>query len=251
MLTHVHLAHDPSQLRVDYGEEAEAMIEAVTTAGRHELLPLLAWPGVATRWPLLLEWAENKALGGSAEDNFYAFAEHLGRQTTYRALALTADEFAQILSTDTLLATGRLKADAAAVAAYLRVEGIRKVLDLRLRRIGALRLDPSMSLHDHPETAVCVAEAYMQPPERRIYRFELDLPVIEILGWRIQDVNGQEDWFLHRGIWFDPINPRTERFTLLEIPFFNARCKSIRIFETTAEVGDYLLPFVEEQAARR
>ncbi|MCA1596915.1 MAG: hypothetical protein LC772_10900, partial [Chloroflexi bacterium] len=249
MLERSPLVHDPQQLHIDYGDQAQEMTDALA-AGGPDLLPLLACPGIATRWRSLLDWAAVRA-AGTLKERFTAFAEHLGRLTTYRALALTDDEYWQICSADTLTPTGRLKADSSPVLEYLRGEGIRKILDRRLRDMSALRLDPSMSLHDHPETAVCVAEGYMRPPERKIYRFELDLPVIETLGWRIRDVNGQKDWFLHRGIWFDPSNPRTERFALLEIPFFNARCKSLRTFDSAIEVGDYLMPFAEEQAVRK
>src|SRR6185312_14970821 len=107
--------------------------------------------------------------------------QHLGRLTTYRALALTEDEFQQIQSLDSILPSGRLKTDAAMLVDYVRLEGIRKVIDTRMRQIHCLLYDPSLSLHDHPETAVCIAEGYMAHPERLIYRFELDLPVIEIM----------------------------------------------------------------------
>jgi hypothetical protein len=113
--------------------------------------------------------------------------------------------------------------------------------------IGTFPYDPSLSLHDHPETAVCIAEGYMLPPERLIYRIELDVPLIEVVGWRMCDVDGSEHWFEHRGIWFDTTNPRTERFMLYEIPWFTLRCKSVRVFATHEEVQNYLRPFAEEQ----
>ena len=255
LLSQCSMVHTPDQLRTDYGQEADRVVEAFESRGRADLLPLLSCPGIGTRWTLFLEWLADlgggRGPGSDLRAIFEAFAQSLGRLTTYRALALAEAGYEALKRADSILCTGRLKADSDVVAAYLRQEGLRSVLDRRMRNMGALRYDPSLSLHDHPETAVGVAEGYLHPPEQLLYRFELDLPAIEIIGWRMRDVNGDREWFLHRGIWYDPTNPRTERFALLEIPFFAARCKSTRIFSTMAEVSDYLLPFAEEQARLR
>lgn len=251
MLQQHPFIHDPDQLQVHYGLDSLQMIAAFHEQHCEHLLPLLAWPGIATRWKLFLEWQGSHPCLDGLESAFSEFANHLGRLTTYRAIALTKSEFQQIQALNTILPTGRLKMDAATLTDYVRREGIRNVLDMRMRHISSFPYDPSLSLHDHPEIAVCIAEGYLQPPERSIYRFELYLPIIEIIGWRMCDVNGLQDWFCHRGVWFDPTNPRTERFTLFEIPLLSARCKSIRVFNDFEEVSDYLLPFAEEQGRLR
>jgi hypothetical protein len=248
LLQHSSFVHDPAQRLVDYGDEAEQMVAAFRDKRREPLLPLLAWPGVATRWKTFLEWLETTNENSTnLVDVFLAFAGYLGRLTSYRALALTEKEFSAIQETDSILPSGRLKTDAATLTSYVRQDGVRKVLLTRMCDIGTFKYDPSLSLHDHPETAVCIAEGYMQLPERVIYRMELDLPVIEIIGWRMCDVGGSQQWFEHRGVWFDSTNPRTERFVLYEIPLLSLRCRSVRVFATHEEVRDYLRPFAQEQ----
>jgi hypothetical protein len=252
MLRQRPLVHDPEQLRVDYGEEASHMLAAFREKKRGPLLPLLAWPGIATRWRSFHGWLDttNDATTDLASV-FAAFAQYLGRLTSFRALALTEKEYSAIQQLDSIPPSGRLKTDATTLANYVRKEGIRKILYTRMCRIGAFPYDPSLSLHDHPETAVCIAEGYMLPPERLIYRMELDVPMIEVVGWRMCDVDGSEHWFEHRGIWFDTTNPRTERFMLYEIPWFSLRCRSVRVFASHEEVQDYLRPFGQEQDRQR
>lgn len=242
------LVHDPEQLQVDYGDEAQCMLAVFSEKKREPLLPLLAWPGIATRWQSFLGWLEttNEATTDPVPV-LTTFARYLGRLTSYRALALTEKEYLVIRQGDSILPSGRLKTDAATLASYVRQEGIRKILYTRMCHIGTFKYDPSLSLHDHPETAVCIAEGYMQAPERLLYRLELDVPLIEVIGWRMCDVDGSEHWFEHRGIWFDTTNPRTERFMLYEIPWFSMRCRSVRVFATHEEVQDYLRPFALEQ----
>jgi hypothetical protein len=248
MLQQRLLVHDPQQLQVDYGDETAHMVAAFREKKREPFLPLLALPGIATRWQTFLGWVD--ATDTATMDLvhvFAAFARHMGRLTSYRALALTEEEYSIMQQDDSILPSGRLKTNAETLASYVRKEGVRRILYTRMCRIDTFQYDPSMSLHDHPETAVCIAEGYMQPPERLIYRFELDVPAIEVLGWRMCDVDGSEHWFNHRHIWFDTTNPRTERFMLYEIPWFSMRCKSVRVFATHEEVQDYLHPFALEQ----
>ncbi len=245
------LVHDTDQLRIDYGEEARDMLYAFHERKRDSFLPLLAWPGIATRWQVFLSWLDYAQPPNDLSSVFWEFARYLGRLTSYRALALTADEYAVILSKDSIFSSGHLKTDATTLANFVHKEGIRKILHRRMCNIGAFPYDPSLSLHDHPETAVCIAEGYMKVPNRLIYLIEIDVPVIEVIGWRMCDVDGWEGWFKHRGIWFDTTNPRTERFMLFEIPWFSLRCKCVRIFREHEEVEDYLRLFAEEQARRR
>ncbi len=246
------LVHDPTQLRIDYPEEADSISAGFRERGLERFLPLLAWPGVATRWRLFLDWLDaSRHAPGELPDVLTGFARRLGRLTSYRALALTSTEFETFWKADSLLPTGRLHADAATLRKFLQIQGVRSVIRARVDGPGSLPLDPSLSLHDHPETAVCVAAGRLEPPDRVVYRLELDLPAIETLGWRLCDVTGRAEWFRFRDIWFDGADPRTERFMLLEIPRLGRRCRSVRTFETPEEIGEYLRPFAEEQERRR
>jgi hypothetical protein len=224
------------------------MLAAFHDKKQESFLALLAWPGIATRWQVFLDWLEmTNHASTDLESVFAAFARYLGRVTSYRALALTEEEYSAVLLLDSIKPSGSLKTDAATLTELVRKEGVRKILYTRMRHIGFFSYDPSLSLHDHPETAVCIAEGYMLPPERLIYRMELDVPLIEVIGWRMCDVDGYEHWFNHRGIWFDTANPRTERFMLYEIPWFSMRCKSVRVFDTCEDIQEYLRPFAREQ----
>ena len=247
ILSQCPLVYNPGQLHIDYDDEAAQMEEAFSVAGKSEYLPLLAWHGIGTRWQLLLQWLDQSHVSGDLEEVFAAFAHSLGRLTSYRALALTEEQLQAIWAADTLVPSGRLKTDAVTLDAYLQEQGVRQILEKRINRLGALRYDPSLSLHDYPEIAVSVASDYVEFPHKPIYRFEVEVPVIETVGWRMCDVNGWTGWFRHRNIWYDPNNPRTERFMLLELPFFAARCKSVRIFTSEAEIADYLRPFITQQ----
>jgi len=201
---------------------------------------------------MLLQWLERSRVSGDLEEVFAAFGQELGRLTSYRALALTEEQAQAIWEADTLVPSGRLKTDAKMLREYLQEQGLRQILEKRINRLGALKYDPSLSLHDYPETAVSVASDHSEFPHKAIYRFEVEVPVIETVGWRMCDVNGWTGWFRHRNIWHDPNNPRTERFMLMELPFFAARCKSVRIFTSEEEVADYLWPFgVQQQRLHR
>jgi len=86
----------------------------------------------------------------------------------------------------------------------------------------------------------------MNLPERKIHLFEISIPKIEVLGFKVgdvQDKSKENRWFNHRGIWFDAEDERTERYTLYEIPFLSSRCKNIRIFNSKEEVKSFLKPY--------
>lgn len=245
-------SYDPSQLWTDYGQEAATMLDTFHRQQRDEFLPLLAVPGVATRWRVFLEWMQTgPELRDNLADVFVHFAQFLGRLPSHRALALTAGEYESIRAADAIVPSGRLRTDAATLKTYLRTEGVRKIIHTRMCNIGAFQYDPSLSLHDDPETAVCIAEGYMEPPDRFIYCMELSVPVIETVGWRMCDVDGWKGWFEHRGIWFDTTNPRTERFVFLQIPGLGRRCQSVRVFKGHREVQKYLRPFAKQQERLR
>lgn len=251
MLSNCSLRHDAWQLRIDYGEEAEQMLDAFEAAATRDLLPLLAWHGIGTRWRYFLEWFRDASPSGDLEELFAAFAQHLGRLTSYRALALTEGQYQAQEMGDAIVASGAFKTDEATLRAYCKQQGLRQVLEKRINQPGALTYDPSLSLHDYPETAVSVAAGYLKPGQNFVYRFELDLPLIETVGWRMCDVNGWVGWFSHRGIWHDPTNPRTERFLLLAVPFLSQRCPSVRRFNTQEEIEEYVRPFIEQQDGLR
>jgi len=120
-----------------------------------------------------------------------------------------------------------------------------------------LKYDPSLSLHDDWQTALCIAGGYFGE-SKKVYVFELTVPMIETIGWTVSDVHTHyEDvvnekqvfqrWFTHRGIYFDSDDPRTERYVLFEIPFFKQRCRKITIFENEKSIKEALLPFKQSQ----
>jgi hypothetical protein len=121
MLQQCSLAHDPGQLRLDYGDEVPCMLRAFREKKREPLLPLLAWPGIATRWQTFIAWLDRTTETTSdLASVFTAFAHHLGRVTSYRALALTETEYAAIQRLDSILPSGRLKTDAKTLANFVR-----------------------------------------------------------------------------------------------------------------------------------
>eukprot|EP00696_Hemimastix_kukwesjijk_P008707 gnl/Hemi2/21008_TR6973_c0_g1_i1.p1 gnl/Hemi2/21008_TR6973_c0_g1~~gnl/Hemi2/21008_TR6973_c0_g1_i1.p1 ORF type:complete len:141 (-),score=36.15 gnl/Hemi2/21008_TR6973_c0_g1_i1:310-732(-) len=117
-----------------------------------------------------------------------------------------------------------------------------------------LPFDPSLSLHDDPETAVTIAQAYASYKEeeaRLVHLMGLDVPVIETLGYRVIELqdDASTPWFKHQGVWFDASLERTERYTLWDIPFFSQRLKSLKIFSSQAEVAAFIAPFKASQLA--
>lgn len=88
-----------------------------------------------------------------AEAAFRGFANELGRVTSYRALALTQSQFEFIQHNNSIWSSGRLKADVQTVEKVIKEHGYKKVFYARLYiGLGLLKYDPSLSLHDDPET---------------------------------------------------------------------------------------------------
>ena len=82
-----------------------------------------------------------------------------------------------------------------------------------------------MSVHDYPETTVCISGGYFEK-KKRAFLMKITMPLIETAGYTIEDVqyddfkNEEMRWFQHRGVWFDAKDPKTEKFVMFEIPFF-------------------------------
>jgi len=195
------------------------------------------------------------SLPEDAKSAFAEFAQHLDRVTSYRALSLDEQGYNRIVSEDSIWPSGRLRTDKATIARTVSEMGVRRVFFARLYiGLGLLEYDPSLSLHDDGETAVCIAGGYMKLPHKKVHLMELSVPKIEVSGYKvcdIQDEGKKKRWFEHRGIWFDSYLERTERYTLYEIPFYSRRLRSLRIFETREEVQAYLAPFQKAQEERR
>jgi len=120
-----------------------------------------------------------------AKAAFIAFGNHLGRVRSFRALALYPNQHENIERFNSIFPSGRLTTTAATIDEIVNTKGIFHIAYARLY-IG-LRLldhDPSLSLHDDGETAVCIASGYMKLPEKPIYLMEMDVPkVFAITTW--------------------------------------------------------------------
>jgi len=260
MLSKRPLIFDFEQLCVDYGKEtAEQMVSAFKQKGDaffKTYAPALAHHGVGSRWKQFLEFlAEETTQRGAptdAIDSFKKFAQYLGRVVSYRALSLTPSQFETIKNADSIWPSGRLKTDEKELDDIVRKFGVRYVAYARLY-IGMqlIPFDPSLSLHDDPETAVCIAGGYVDN-EKKVHLMELSVPKIEVLGFILSDIqDGNHKWFCFRKIWFDSFDERTERYTLYEIPFFSKRCRSVRIFQSNQEITAFLQPFKIAQEKKK
>jgi hypothetical protein len=265
------LIYDPAQMIIDYGaEEAEAIQTAfksafITLQGeKFSLSPFLACinqPGCGTRWQHFLAWLQSgewepsaEALGSNerlVKEAFAGYARHLGRVVSYRALALLDHQFKTIQQDDCINPSGRLKTDEATLIRVVNANGVKKVLYARLYiGLRLLPYDPSVSLHDDGETAVCIANGYAELPHRRIHLMKVTVPKIEAMGYtvaQVQDPSAKQRWFKHRHIWFDSLDERTERYVLWGVPFLSKRLVNLRIFNSEEEVQTYLLPFQQRQ----
>ncbi|KAF0973667.1 hypothetical protein FDP41_007054 [Naegleria fowleri] len=250
-----------SQLQHDYTEDtAQHMIQLFSaSSGLDKFLPCLHIPGIGTRYLLfhsfLSQLQQEEDLSQlTPRKAFLRFANYLGRTRSYRALALTEDEYNKILQQDSIHPTGRLKTTRENVEQMVQQYGIWKICHARLY-IGQRMVpyDPSLSLHDHPETATCIAKGYMSLPHRKIYLMELQIPLIEVLGFKVKDVSytPQKRWFYFGKIWFDSFDEATERYTLYEIPFLSKRLMKVRVFEDSNEVENFLQPFRESQEEKK
>ncbi|KAG2378540.1 hypothetical protein C9374_008179 [Naegleria lovaniensis] len=233
------------------------MIRLFSQPGLDKFLPCLHIPGIGTRFQLFHSFLNNgqhDLSQLSPHQAFLLFAKYLGRIRTYRALALTNDEYNTIIQQDSIHPTGRLKTTKENVEQMVQQHGIWKICHARLY-IGQrmVQYDPSLSLHDHPETATCIAKGYMDLPHRKIYLMELQIPLIEVLGYKVSDVSftPQRRWFSFSKIWFDSFDEATERYALYEIPFLSKRLMNVRIFEDRNEIEKILQPFREMQEAKK
>jgi len=207
----------------------------------------LNWPGVGTRVNHFYQWIVNDLRNDgdySCDDVFGLYAEYLGRVTSYRALALTVEQYETICNMNSIWPTGRLKTDAKTLKNIINQYGVFYIAHARLY-IGQrlVEFDPSLSLHDDPETATCIASSFLEEG-KKVYLMELSVPKIEVLGYHVKDVQDDEKvWFKYNNIYFDATKERTERYTLYEIPFYNNRLKSLRVFESVDQIENFTEPF--------
>eukprot|EP01125_Pyxidicula_operculata_P010162 TRINITY_DN3352_c0_g1_i2.p1 TRINITY_DN3352_c0_g1~~TRINITY_DN3352_c0_g1_i2.p1 ORF type:complete len:293 (+),score=33.51 TRINITY_DN3352_c0_g1_i2:1395-2273(+) len=218
----------------------------------------LNWPGVGTRWKDFGEYLKNALQSGdppkTSLEAFKGYANKLGRVTSYRALSLTPEQYETIKNADSIWPSGRLRTTAEELHSIINQNGVKLIAYARLYiGLRLVKFDPSLSLHDDGETAVCIAGGYMDiVNNKKIHLFEVSVPKIEALGYAVADIqDGEKTWFKHRGIWFNSKWERTERYMLWEIPFLSARLKKLRIFESDQEIMEYLLPFKDKMIALR
>eukprot|EP00698_Gefionella_okellyi_P006377 TRINITY_DN15732_c0_g1_i1.p1 TRINITY_DN15732_c0_g1~~TRINITY_DN15732_c0_g1_i1.p1 ORF type:complete len:288 (-),score=57.16 TRINITY_DN15732_c0_g1_i1:177-1040(-) len=258
LLHYFPIRDSDEQLLRDYGQqELTLMKSAFARCPQQDAIKLCSIPGVGTRWPHFVEWLAFCNLTDLREI-LLAYAQHLGRIRSYRALALDSAGKQRIDESNAIWPSGRLRASEAEILQCIVDEGVRKLLVARLFiGLRLVRIDPSLSLHDDWETAVCIASTYMRS-DKPIHLFELDVPVIETMGWRVCDVHDRTAavtskhvhtarWFEHNDIWFDADVQRTERYVLFDIPFLKERLRSLRLFHTQDEVAQALHPFRARQ----
>ena len=130
----------------------------------------------------------------SPEVAFRAFANHLGRVSAYRALALDDEALDAILRTDNISPSGQLKVSAEKLAKVVETHGVRKVMVARLYISQLKHLighDPSLSLHDDWQTMTIIASGYSGGDSKKVHLFKVSVPVVESLGWTLRDVSLQ------------------------------------------------------------
>eukprot|EP01088_Endostelium_zonatum_P008784 TRINITY_DN21940_c0_g1_i1.p1 TRINITY_DN21940_c0_g1~~TRINITY_DN21940_c0_g1_i1.p1 ORF type:complete len:117 (-),score=18.38 TRINITY_DN21940_c0_g1_i1:15-365(-) len=89
------LFYDESQLMKDYGEQdAKEMISIFSSEPLSTFKSCLSWPGIGSRYKLFHQYLLNlgQNLPTSPNSAFLQFAQHLGRVTTFRALALQPEQ---------------------------------------------------------------------------------------------------------------------------------------------------------------
>ena len=272
----------------------------------------LNWQGVSSRWRDFIKFIQNKLddcvatqentkhnpndtnnndfeniaqnmFYSNAKAALYGFGIELGRVISYRALALTNDGYSKIINSNEILPTGGLVASPMDLVQLVNKQGITRITVARLyiRYLSEwIGIDPSLSLHDDFETALCIAQTYMSESKfdenkrKPIYLFEMNVPKIHCIGWKVCDVqnraylvdskfgmpNSNSDshqenrnaketnrWFEHNRIWFDADNERTERQLLYTIPFLKERCQKIEKIETKAKLLQMIEPFRVKQ----
>jgi len=261
MISQRPLVHDLVQLKIDYGENtAERIVREFETANLGQFLPCLNWPGVGTRWEEFLQFVQTEQKEDwSAQSAFEHFANSLGRVVSYRCLALTEQQYELIKQKNVIWPSGRLKTGDGEEGLQMLRDlvnhfGVKKIafarLYIGLRLIG--KVDPSLSLHDDPETALTIAGGYVTQ-EKSPRLMGMNVPKIEALGYLLADLHakGDEHWFDHRGVWFNGLEESCERYMLYEIPFFAERCVSQRRFTNDEEIESAIAPFRISQARKR
>ena len=97
----------------------------------------------------------------------------------------------------------RLRTDSKTIDALVLDKGVKFIAYARLYiGLGLLKYDPSLSLHDDPETAVCIAGGYVTDA-KKIHLIGMSVPKIEVLGYTVGDVQDKKcegRWFSHRGM---------------------------------------------------
>ncbi|KAL9648899.1 hypothetical protein ABK040_003828 [Willaertia magna] len=197
------------QLILDYTlKTANEMIQSFQYYHFEKYLPCLHIPGIGTRWQEFLNFLlkhfslqqnslqqntlqntlqNQEEIDLSTRDCFIKFSNHLGKITTYRALALTQTEYEKIVSDNSIYPTGRLKTTKQECEEMVQQFGIYKICYARLYiGLQLVPFDPSLSLHDDPETTTCIASHYMKLPNRKVYLMKLNLPKIEVLGYKVK-----------------------------------------------------------------
>ena len=110
------------KLELHYGSEtANAMIAGFERESCEDILGVLNWPGVGTRWERFLRWytlhgrqivahehsrEQSPQRKNKPELAFAGFSRSLGRVVTYRALALTHAQLQRIFTHDNIFASG-------------------------------------------------------------------------------------------------------------------------------------------------
>lgn len=255
------LVFDLAQFRLDYGESlSQLIVKSFIEAREERLLPLLNVPGVATRWRHFLSWSPTQLVHEDLHQILRNYANALGKVTSYRCLALKPADYERIVQSNSVWPTSRLRASEETVSALLRAEGVAKVAVARLYiGLRLVKLDPSLSLHDDLETALCIAQGYYTEGESKVYVFPMRFPLIACLGWSVADVHTLSDlfvrgkvekgrWFLFNNIWFDANLHRTERYVLHEIPFLRERLAApVFTFDADSAIAATLQPFRLQQ----
>lgn len=271
----LHPPPDLIQLSLDYSErQAKLMLHCFDRAGATHLLGVLNWAGVGSRWQVFLQFisVNTKTLWSlNVYDAFVGFIRHLGRVTSYRALALSSSDLQDIFEGDLIFPSGQLSTTAHNLAKIVSTAGACKVAVARLYIANLKRLialDPSVSLHDEWATASLIAAGY-EEQKRKVYLFEVSVPKAATLGWRLVDVasfaphflgahfSNLEPWFQFespatpKGVWFDATVARTERYVLYGVPFLRQRLRRLWVFRSLSELHGAVSPFLIRQELLR
>ncbi|ETO23167.1 hypothetical protein RFI_14018 [Reticulomyxa filosa] len=147
-----NMAFDLKQLEIDLGtKEAEELMQAYARYSSEwkekkkdwendgkdifkSVLDALMWPGICTRWKCFFEFVTKWIIGQdtiptslqSLHDLVEAFANELGRVTSYRALGLKETEVQAIYDLNRIVPTGGLKATPAELKKIINTEGLTK-----------------------------------------------------------------------------------------------------------------------------